>query len=519
MCLAYVADFWQNLGYNRISSYSAYTFMNSIGYNANWNIPFGALVFFDGYGTYNGESQRVGHVGIYLGDNTFVSALGWDIVYRDITSDYWSGVYFGWQWYPGVTIEPTKCELDSNLGEDFYAVILNDACWKPISQAENSTRIFLKTENGSSRQIWRFQRQEDGTYVISSCYDGKVLEMTNGTREVCTQITAHDSYWGGAYQRWHLIPYGDGYIFLSDHFTSDGDGWAMDNYAAHSDDGNIIQINRRNNSTAQIWAVYRGDDVQLKGPILTVTPGTSLTPTRFEWTKSYGASKYNIRVFKDQLYSESDYSQWDVSSGFEMVLPAGDYIAYVDAVNYFKYKGSDIDVAFTVEEAYRVAYDAAGGTGEPEIQIKKQGISLKLSEIIPLYPDHTFMGWAAVPDGEVVYQPGDSYVKDENITLYAVWKPDRIDPDFILPDDLKTIEDEAFAGCAFQYAYLPEGTEAIGSKAFADCSNLAFIHIPESCTSIAKDAFAGVTGLTIFGQEGSCAEFYAGKYGFMFAAK
>ena len=92
-------------------------------------------------------------------------------------------------------------------------------------------------------------------------------------------------------------------------------------------------------------------------------------------------------------------------------------------------------------------------------------------------------------------------------------------PDFILPSALKTIEAEAFAGGAFQYAYLPEGTASIGGKAFADCPNLIYIYIPESCTSISKDAFSGVTGLTIFGQDGSYAEFYAGKNGFTFVAK
>ena len=44
------------------------------------------------------------------------------------------------------------------------------------------------------------------------------------------------------------------------------------------------------------------------------------------------------------------------------------------------------------------------------------------------------------------------------------------------------------------------------------------IYIPYGCTSIAMTAFDGVTGLTIYGYDGSYAEFYAGKNGFKFVA-
>ncbi len=60
-----------------------------------------------------------------------------------------------------------------------------------------------------------------------------------------------------------------------------------------------------------------------------------------------------------------------------------------------------------------------------------------------------------------------------------------------LPADLKTIEEEAFAGAAFEAVLLPDGCTAIGSRAFADCPNLVYVRIPASVVSIAEDAFAG----------------------------
>lgn len=158
---------------------------------------------------------------------------------------------------------------------------------------------------------------------VGSEYITIVLEMHNGVREICTQISAQGTFWGGYYQQWYLIPYEQGYILKSKHYP--GEDWVMDLHGAFSDDDTVIQINKRNNSPAQIWSIYKGDDVQLKGPILTITPGTSATPTKFTWTRSYGATTYNLRVFKDEIWEGEDHSLYEVSSGCEMILPEGNH--------------------------------------------------------------------------------------------------------------------------------------------------------------------------------------------------
>lgn len=89
-------------------------------------------------------------------------------------------------------------------------------------------------------------------------------------------------------------------------------------------------------------------------------------------------------------------------------------------------------------------------------------------------------------------------------------------PDLILPTSLKTIGEEAFYGGAFVYVQLPEGTESIQNRAFADCPNLKFIYIPESTITIHSAAFENVSCLTILGKSGSSAEVYASSYGFSF---
>lgn len=86
----------------------------------------------------------------------------------------------------------------------------------------------------------------------------------------------------------------------------------------------------------------------------------------------------------------------------------------------------------------------------------------------------------------------------------------------VLPAELTTISEEAFMNTSFYYVIVPEMTTTIGSKAFANCSNLKYIYIPERTNQIADDAFLNVTGLTIYGKTGSYAETYAGRKGYAF---
>ena len=91
-------------------------------------------------------------------------------------------------------------------------------------------------------------------------------------------------------------------------------------------------------------------------------------------------------------------------------------------------------------------------------------------------------------------------------------------PDFTLPAFVHTIEEEAFFGISAKRIRLPESITSIGSYAFANCPHLSQIYIPEGCENIAATAFSGVTELTIYGADGSYAEWFASKRGFKFVS-
>jgi len=489
---------------------------------------------YDGFVPAKGDiliwSGEPGHVAICTAVNS-----QWEIVYSDQNGDgSYKKVKHGRTMNPqendywGV-IRPEFKPTYANLGDDFYAVILHDDSWMPISQVESNSKIYLKTEDGSARQIWRFQRQStgnyEGAYVISSCHDGKILEMNNGIRERCEQLSAQGDFWGGAYQQWYLIPYDDGYIFKSCHYQDED--WVMDLYADKAEDGNYIQINNRNNSPAQVWAVYRGDDVQLKGPILTVLPGNSLTPTTFTWNRVYGADYYNLKVFKDKLYEGQEFHLVGAESGCEEILPAGKYFAYVDAVNYHKYKDSDKIVEFTVPKAYLVQYDANGGTDAPLSQNKIHDTALTLSSdepkreastgrytvrfktieedgttifynpvSVPWTTSYTFKNWNTDKYGTgTSYAPGATYTANASATLYAQWNSTKTTGSVPFPDS-PTRPGYVFMGWATRYgasrgnfgSYTP--TRDGDVTLYATWKKMDIV-LPEALNEIESEAFDG----------------------------
>ena len=85
-------------------------------------------------------------------------------------------------------------------------------------------------------------------------------------------------------------------------------------------------------------------------------------------------------------------------------------------------------------EHHIVKYDANGGTGAPPQQDKYYGIELHISSVKPTREGYTFLGWATSSTGGVVWNPGDNYTPDENVTLYAVWKRNYISPSIMEAD-------------------------------------------------------------------------------------
>ena len=79
--------------------------------------------------------------------------------------------------------------------------------------------------------------------------------------------------------------------------------------------------------------------------------------------------------------------------------------------------------AHWLEGSFTVSYNANGGSGAPQAQIKAAGAPLTLSRTQPKRTGYIFLGWAeeqgaAAPD----YQAEGRFARDASVTLYAVWE-------------------------------------------------------------------------------------------------
>ena len=82
-------------------------------------------------------------------------------------------------------------------------------------------------------------------------------------------------------------------------------------------------------------------------------------------------------------------------------------------------------------------------------------------------------------------------------------------PDFTLPDEIREIGEDAFAGTDMRIVFIPDGCDSIGSNAFKGCANLVQIRIPDSVKTIGTGIFEGCRHhVLVYGAADSAAEDY-----------
>ena len=120
-------------------------------------------------------------------------------------------------------------------------------------------------------------------------------------------------------------------------------------------------------------------------------------------------------------------------------------------------------------------------------------------------------------DTRSLYTDEELTLAPENYLWSGTDRPDFGTPDLVLPEELRVIGEEAFAGdTSFAVVELGEQVTAIGERAFSGCTELKKIYIPAGTETIAENAFDDGAALLIYGEPGSAAEAYAEAKGFVF---
>lgn len=88
----------------------------------------------------------------------------------------------------------------------------------------------------------------------------------------------------------------------------------------------------------------------------------------------------------------------------------------------FYYMAKDVLELDIKQDGYIITFDSNGANVSIDPLTKKPGVALTLPTSCPTRRGYNFGGWATSATGSAVYQPGDRLTKDQNMTLYAVWK-------------------------------------------------------------------------------------------------
>lgn len=219
----------------------------------------------------------------------------------------------------------------NNLGDNFYAFIMNTNAWKPLTN-ESNDNVDIKTETGSSEQIWHFIRNSDNSYKILNCKTGKALDSggTNNNLYVYSDCS-------NEYQTWYI--YGEDKNY---YLKSKINDLVIDISGALKDDGTNALMYEWNGTGAQKFQICKLSNKTLNfnangGTVSSASKtiaygekyGALPTPERKGYTfngwfteKDKGAKITDSSVVSITT-DQTVYAQWTVNSYTLYVNPNG----------------------------------------------------------------------------------------------------------------------------------------------------------------------------------------------------
>ena len=192
-----------------------------------------------------------------------------------------------------------------------------------------------------------------------------------------------------------------------------------------------------------VYSYTKGTQAYPTGYYRNVSPGYILSAANGELPGNGASMQYCKNGGNQVGYALSADQSGQTDKRNQIVYLVNSQDEYKD-VTYYRYR--------TNSSIYSITYDANGGQNAPTSQEKKHGADIALSSQIPEREGYTFIGWApktAFVSGKNLntgifntyqdiysadlstvyatpaYQPGDTYSKNDDITLYAVWKGER----------------------------------------------------------------------------------------------
>ena len=147
-----------------------------------------------------------------------------------------------------------------DIGTDFKGYIINPSTGYRLTN--NNSNITLDSETDNKNQLWKFERQEDNSYVIRSVVDDTCIDAAMGETDDDTNVQTYE-YNGTEAQRWYFYKKGDNqYTIVSSKADKVIDARTHNGVI---DDGTNIQLYHPNGSDAQIYSIQIKEEPRILG--------------------------------------------------------------------------------------------------------------------------------------------------------------------------------------------------------------------------------------------------------------
>ncbi len=288
------------------------------------------------------------HTEIYIGNNTQVGAHDgtYDIYdYNDPGDSTGLEVcpvtYSNRSNWEGILRYPVEKHVD--VGTDFYAYIVNNVTKKYLTN--DNRNVSVRSLTGDANQVWKFERQSDGAYIIRTCFDSKVLNVSYSGTTAGTNVGVYGNSDSPA-KRWFIYGSSGKYRFkpkCADLFLDVHGGTSSSkngtNVCIYSDGASTQKFSIKKLSPAGSTS-------------LDCIPGTSDTSSYIWWDASTDTTSYDVRIYADIAQGDPYIELKGLKKTYCNVdLPKGDYEAYVISRNSYSSTQSKNTIMFTVKKS------------------------------------------------------------------------------------------------------------------------------------------------------------------------
>ena len=232
---------------------------------------------------------------------------------------------------PGIGPDPTPTPSPSHVdvGTNFYAYLINTATWLHATN-DDSGNVSVRKLQYTSNQTWYFERQGDGSYKITSCKDGRCMEVHNFESANGTNVEMN-GWNGNTAQRWFIYGSSGEYKLKA---ACGNNALDMRGGPDEATDGTNLNMWEDNGTAAQKFQIWKLE------PNLGTTAASvekygdaDGNNVKISWNSCNNATGYDIRIFNE---SETEVVQtfWNVQGTSCLAkLASGTYRVRVYTLN------------------------------------------------------------------------------------------------------------------------------------------------------------------------------------------